>query len=310
MAFQTLLIIFFVCLFATSIAFADEVNYFYDPTGRLVRVADPSTNAQVLYQYDEVGNLLSISKGTFTAAPPVLDSISPGFFVKGSKAVVSITGQNLITTKELSSDNPEITIYVLSLSDTAIEAAVIIPLSAVPGAVHFNAVTHYGSDSIQASIADSTLHFSPEYIALLPGVIGTITANISPPVNTDITLMLHNSNPTIVLAPKVFTIISSGISNFSLDPLNAGYSTISSGEAETIVHVTESTFANSLPVSIFQEQAEAGVSTVNAFPVSVYRDPPQSMVTFQALPVSIYRETGYGDPVVVSLPVSTQITVE
>jgi YD repeat-containing protein len=327
-AFHKLLVILFICLIAVSVALADEVTYFYDDAGRLVRVADPSTNAQVLYQYDEVGNLLGISSGTFTAGPPVLDNITPGFLVKGSKAFVSITGQNLITTKELSSDNPDITIYVLSVSDAEIKAAVIIPLSAVSGAVHFTAVTLYGSDSIQASITDATLHFSPEYIALSPGISGTITANISPPVNTDITIILHNSNPTIALAPRFFTIISSGISDFSIDPFNAGYSTISSGEAETIVNVTESTIANSLPVSIFKEQEQvntsfvyamplsiyyepqAGISTVNAFPVSVYRDLMQSIVTFQALPVSAYRETGYGNPVVVTLPVSTQISVQ
>lgn len=327
-AFHKLLIIFFVCLFTVSISLADEANYFYDDAGRLVRVADPSRNAQVLYQYDEVGNLLGISRGTFTATPPVLDNISPGFLVKGSKAFVSITGQNLVTTKELSSDNPDITIYILSVSDVEIKAAVIIPLSAVPCAVQFTAVTLYGSDSIQTSITDAALHFSPEYIALSPGVSGTITANISPPVNTDITIVLHNSNPTIALAPKLFTIISSEISNFSIDPLNAGYSTISSGETETIVNVAESTIANSLPISIFKEQEQvntsfvyamplsiyyepqAGISTVNAFPVSVYRDLMQSIITFQALPVSAYRETGYGNPVVVSLPVSAQITVE
>jgi YD repeat-containing protein len=307
-AFQQFLIISFLCLSCASAVLADEVNYFYDDAGRLVSITNPSTNAQVLYQYDEVGNLLGISSSTFTPAPPVIDSISPELLVKGSKAFVSITGQNLVTTINLSSDNPDIIIYVLSASDTEIKAAVIVPLSAVSGVVRFTAVTLYGSDSVQASITDSTLHFSPEYIALLLGVSGIVTATISPPVNTDITIMLYNSNPAIASAPKLFTIASSGISDFSVDPLHAGYSTISSSEAETIVTVTESTFANSLPVSIFKEQT--GISTVNAFPVSVYRDPVQYTVTFQALPVITYRETGYGNPVVVTLPISIQITVQ
>jgi YD repeat-containing protein len=307
-AFHQFLIIAFVCLSCASTAFADEVNYLYDAAGRLFSVTNPSTNAQFLYQYDEVGNLLGISSGMFTTAPPVLDNISPGFLVKGSKAFVSITGQNLITTKELFSDNPEITIHVLSVSDAEIKVAVITPLSAVSGDVHFTVVTLYGSDNIQASITDSALHFSPEYIALSLGVRGTVTATISPPINTDITIMLYNRNPAIATTPRLFTIISSGISNFSVDPLNAGYSAINSGEAETIVSVTESTTTNSLPVSIFKEQA--GTSTVDAFPVSVYRDSMQSTVIFQALPVSAYRETGYGDSIVVSLPVSAQITVE
>jgi|WetSurSiteA1Bulk_404760.scaffolds.fasta_scaffold01434_4 hypothetical protein len=308
--FRHFFVISFVFFSCASAVFADEVNYFYDDAGRLFRVADPSTNTQILYQYDEVGNLLGISRGMFTAAPPVLDNISPGFLVKGSKAFVSITGQNLITTKELSTDNPDITIYVLSVSDTEIKAAVIIPLSVVSGAVRFTAVTLYGSDSIQASITDSSLHFSPAYIALSSGVSAPVTATISPPVNTDITIMLYNSNPAIASAPRFFTIISSGTSDFSVDPLYAGYSTISSGEAVTIVSVSESTTANSFPVSIFKEQEQTGTSTVNAFPVSVYRDSMQSTVTFQALPVSIYIETVCGNPVVVTLPVSTQISVQ
>jgi YD repeat-containing protein len=308
-AFIHLFLIAFVCLSCASAALADEINYFYDDAGRLVVVTNPSTNAQFLYQYNAVGNLLGISSGTLNTAPPVLDSISPGVLVKGSKAVVIITGQNLVTTQNLSSDNPDITIYVLSVSDTEIKAAVIIPLSAVTGAVHFTAVTLYGSDSIQASITDSTLHFSPAYLALSSGIRGDITATISPPVDADIPIMLRNSNPATMSAPRFFTIVSSGTSDFSVDPLYAGYSSISSGEAETIVSVSESTTANALPVSIFKEQEQTGTSTVNAFPVSVYKA-MQSTITFQALPVSVYREIGYGNPVVVTLPVSTQISVQ
>lgn len=52
-----------VCLLLTRPLYADQAQYLYDDQGRLTSVID-STGALAVYNYDSVGNLLSIDRFT------------------------------------------------------------------------------------------------------------------------------------------------------------------------------------------------------------------------------------------------------
>lgn len=72
---------------------ADQAQYFYDELGRLGRVIDGQGNVAT-YEYDAVGNLLSITRGGSTA--PVITSIAPNPLESGSPTLVTITGSGLL----------------------------------------------------------------------------------------------------------------------------------------------------------------------------------------------------------------------
>ena len=85
---------------APSLSFCVSVQYFYDNIGRLIATVS-DTGDVTIYTYDEVGNLLSISKDTFSPNPPVIQGINPDILFVGTTTLVSIRGQNLLTTEGL-----------------------------------------------------------------------------------------------------------------------------------------------------------------------------------------------------------------
>jgi len=62
-----------LCSFPFQIS-ADQAQYFYDELGRLVGVIDGQGNI-ASYEYDAVGNLLSISRSP--VATPAITGVSP-----------------------------------------------------------------------------------------------------------------------------------------------------------------------------------------------------------------------------------------
>ncbi len=74
-------------------ASADQARYFYDELGRLGRVVDGQGNVAT-YDYDQVGNLLSITRGVSTT--PVITSLSPNALESGNSALMTITGSGLL----------------------------------------------------------------------------------------------------------------------------------------------------------------------------------------------------------------------
>jgi len=59
----SLLAIYFLAFFLPIAALADSAEYFYDDQGRLTSVSD-STGTTAVYNYDAVGNLLSVDRLT------------------------------------------------------------------------------------------------------------------------------------------------------------------------------------------------------------------------------------------------------
>lgn len=83
-----------LCLLIPSLSFSDSAEYLYDDTGRLRAVIDSSSN-ELIYNYDEVGNLLSITNRTVTGTIAITD-FDPHEGAAGT--VVTIYGKGFSTT--------------------------------------------------------------------------------------------------------------------------------------------------------------------------------------------------------------------
>ncbi len=303
---STLTYVLFSLLILASLASADEVSYFYDDTGRLLRVVKGAEGLS--YQYDEVGNLLSINRATIGTSPPVLNSVSPDVLFIGSTTAVTITGQNLFTTKTVISDNSSVIIKTRNITDTEIRAEMTVSPDALAGAiVNITATTLYGSANISATLTSSILSFYPGQIAIAPGNTGSVTASISPPAGQNITITLTNSNPDIASVPAIVTIPSGGITTFNVTAVKDGVTTITSGGSgsTTVVFVEDpfttlpgETVTNMAgPVSVYIDTPTTANATTPALPVSVYIDSPSENSCTASLPVSVWPQQCSSNPV-------------
>jgi hypothetical protein len=289
-------------LIVPCLVFADAAIYFYDDVGQLVKVATGTVG--LVYQYDEVGNLLSITKGTIGTGSPILNSITPNVLFIGSTTLVSIQGQKLFTTRNVTSDSPFLSIKILNITETEIRTEITVSSDAYPYAdtdVNINVTTGYDSASIKARLIASELAFSPELLILTPGSSDTMLASIWPSIGKDVTIILNNSNPSVASVPQSVTIPSSGTTSFNVTALNTGVSYIDAGTPEAVVYVTTDTFpslpgkeiiAMTDPVSVYIEKPSSSNTTIASLPVSVYIETPSSTnTTASSLPVSVYIET-------------------
>ena len=331
-------ILFCIFIMQPQLSFGDTAEYLYDDAGRLVRVVKGTEG--IIYQYDEVGNLLSISRGTISSNPPILQSINPDMLFIGSTTLVTISGQNLFTTKEVISNNSTLSIRVLSITDTEIKAEITVSPDAIPGTVvNITVNTLYGTANIQTTLTSSKLTFGPGLIILNPEKSDSITASIYPHLDRAVNIQVKSSDPSVVSAPQSVTIPSGGTSTFTINALREGDVAVSSGSAKTTVFVTNESFTpvpgetttnnagpvsvfiepaalsdtstSTLPVSVYIETPLQADNTTLSFPVSVYIEAPASVnSTSFSLPASVYIETPTGDATAMTLPLSVRIAAE
>jgi hypothetical protein len=278
-------------------------------SGRLTR-AVKSTEG-IIYQYDEVGNLLSVIREATTASPPVLQAVNPDVLFIGSTNTVLITGLNLITTKEVKSANPSLGIKILTVTDKSIKAEIAVSSAASPGTATITVTTSYGSANIAVTLSSSNLTFSPGQITLTPGGIGNITASIFPSIGRDVTIAINNSDSTIISVPQSLIIPSHGVATFTVNAIKTGSTFVKSGSSATFVLVKNpETIADFIsragPVSVYIE-SPMGNSTTSARPVSVYVDQPMGNSTTSARPVSVYVDQPLGNSTTSARPVSVYV---
>jgi YD repeat-containing protein len=273
-------------------------DYIYDGLGRLRSVGNSSGN-YTEYDYDEVGNLISITTGTTSPNPPVIQAINPDVLFIGSTTSVAITGQNLLTTKKIVTGNPFVSIEISEVTDTRIMADITVSSQAPPGPANLTVTTRYGSANIQTSLTASQLSLGPGLLSLAAGTSGNVIVTVYPPLGKAETIQIANSGSFVVSAPQSVTIPATGTGVFSVNALREGVAYLSSGPSMTTVYVTSSIFA---PVSGEQLTPATG-------PVSVYIDSPSSTPTTSSVPVSAYIDSPAGNSLTQSLPFSIGIDV-
>src|ERR1041385_3019986 len=71
-------------------------QYFYDSRNQLARVIDSAGNV-ITYSYDEVGNILAITRTTVgSLPPPVISAVSPNQVNQSASVTLTITGTGLL----------------------------------------------------------------------------------------------------------------------------------------------------------------------------------------------------------------------
>src|SRR5688572_1970463 len=91
------------------------VTYLYDDLERLSKIIDVVSGQCAAYEYDAVGNILSISRQANCIAAPVITSNVPG----ATANCFVVTGQGLLGAT-VSVDTPGVSVTGLKASDTSL----------------------------------------------------------------------------------------------------------------------------------------------------------------------------------------------
>ena len=285
-------------------------DYFYDDLGRLARVMQGTSG--VIYTYDELGNLVSTTSTTTSGAPPVLTAINPHVLFVGSRMLVTITGQNLLTTDTVTAEGGLVSIKGVIATDTRITAEM---TALAAGSETIKVATRSGATAtINITLSSSTLSFSPGQLALTPATSGALTATISPPINSPLTININNNATSIVSVPQTVTIPASGSVSITVNALQVGVATIGSGGLIAVVFVAnpfvwdvnENVLGNSANVSVLID-SPLGTSPISASSVSVAIEAPYSSAVETAAPVSVIIDAPAGTSPTVSEGVSVKI---
>ncbi len=134
---------------------AGQAGYVYDELGRLIRVVDEQGQVAI-YNYDPVGNLLSIQRTTASTFTPTINSITPNSFNRGTQTSVTLAGQNFLS-GTLTTTNPSIAISNVVLRDQSISAVFTTALTAATGTFQATVTTFSGSASIPITISQQSV---------------------------------------------------------------------------------------------------------------------------------------------------------
>lgn len=207
-----ILSVFYFSLFIMdSSALASISSYIYDDQGRLSRVIDDQGNVAT-YNYDEVGNLISITKSTTAQLLPQISSITPDFVRAGSIVNLTITGSNLLGSS-ITTDNPGIEITQVKITDTSIIATFSVAASARQGTTIVTATNPIGSASINISDypPSPVPTISPSVKVVQPnGGTGTMTIALTNPDIFPTTITLNIENVSIATVDTTQVIIPAG----------------------------------------------------------------------------------------------------
>ena len=303
---------FWLCLLWTFVLATHlyASDYFYDDLGRLVRVVQGTSG--VAYTYDELGNLIATTSVTTSSSSPIITAINPNMLFVGSKMLVIVIGQNLFTTESITTDNGLISITGTTVSDSQITAEMT-ALSA--GTETIKVTTRSGATStINVMLTSSTLTFTPGQLALTPGSSGSVTATISPPINSPLTITINNNAPSIATTPQSVTIPVSGSASFTVDAVQLGVATLDAGDPRAVVFVAnpfigdvgDTVLGIGANVSVMIDSS-LGTSPIGSNSVSVAVDTPYGTAVEAAAPVSVIFDTPSGNSTTVSGGVSVEI---
>ena len=81
-------------LLALAASASATSNFSYDDLNRLFQATD-GAGATVQYNFDPVGNILSVQSSTYSSVAPIISAVSPVAFSVGSSQSVTLLGTNL-----------------------------------------------------------------------------------------------------------------------------------------------------------------------------------------------------------------------
>lgn len=135
-----------------------EIIYVYDDLGRLAKVVENTTGQCAIYDYDAVGNILSITRSTNCLQSPNIAALSQSSAKAGSTACLTITGSNFLGAV-VTTDNPEILVSSTRASESSIEVCLTISLLSSIGPTKIFVTTASGvvEGTFQIELPDATL---------------------------------------------------------------------------------------------------------------------------------------------------------
>jgi len=141
-----------------------SVQYVYDALGRLTTVVDPSGNVAT-YNYDAVGNLLSITRTTTSPSALAILGFSPGQGSAGQ--TVAIQGQNFSTTPGANAVQFNGTAATVTAA-AANSLTVTVPVGATTGLI---------SVTVGTATANSSSNFTVLAIPVITSISQTLVLN-------------------------------------------------------------------------------------------------------------------------------------
>lgn len=144
---------------------ADQAQYFYDELGRLVGVID-GQGYIASYEYDDVGNLLAISRNPVVA--PSVSAVSPDPIEAGTSVPITISGTGLLLSS-VTISNPDIQVGLIdSNTETTIDTTVTIPNPTTFGATTVTVTVPGGTDTTTFTLTQPTPTISQLSETVLP----------------------------------------------------------------------------------------------------------------------------------------------
>ena len=187
----------------TLIVSTQPIAYVYDDLGRLTTVVDPSTGGSAIYNYDPVGNLLSIVRKT----PVSISSFSPTSGLVGTSVMIFGTGFSSTASQDTVKFN-NVTATITAASTTQLTATV--PTSATTGTISVTSPS--GSATSSASFTVSTTG-AP--------TISSFTPTIGLP-ETSVTITGTNFSPVPSGNTVTFDGIPASVYSSTATTINAG----------------------------------------------------------------------------------------
>lgn len=128
-----------------------KIVYIYDDLGRLVKVGNQETGEVATYEYDAVGNMLSIKRSTGGIQAPSITSLSQTVVNQGETVCLRLEGTSILGGM-LETTNPEILISNVRTTETTLEVCLDISSLAPLGTTTLTVTTPVGAGTAPLTV--------------------------------------------------------------------------------------------------------------------------------------------------------------
>jgi len=224
----------FLLGFASPLRAQSNVQYVYDALGRLAQVIDPSGNTAT-YNYDAVGNLLSITRSTTSPSGLAVFSFSPA--QGGVGQTVTIQGQNFSATPSANTVKFNGTTATVTAATTN-QLTTTVPTGATTGPISVTVGTSTATSSsnftvlavpVITSIAPTQVLNTPTVGFTVNGSNLTAATFYFVPAFAPAAISVSNVNINVIVtsATMTLTLASTAVGSFTVVATNGSGSTSS-----------------------------------------------------------------------------------